>query len=354
MYAVTDGWAIPGQPLASAVLAAAAHRPTHAFALVGPSGVGQRAVVTAMVAAANCPRPAADGAGCGTCSDCTAVARGVHPGLVTFLPTGTTHRVEDVRQTWIPTAYRSTGDSRPRVLHVVDADRLTDAAVNALLKVLEEPPGRTVWVLEIADVDAVPDTVLSRCRQIPLTPWSRADLTAEAQAAGLDDDALELALDVAEGSPETLHEIIAAGRVETLARQRTVLDRLADGTPAAAVTLAAELLSDADALTVHHTERGKDELDELDATFDGQPPRHLVDAVKARSTRQARHAKLTALHVAFDQIGRAALAGDRPCEVRLALAERCEQLHDDLDAAVNPTTAVEVALLELYRLARTA
>jgi DNA polymerase III subunit delta' len=80
-------------------------------------------------------------------------------------------RVADVREGWLPAASRTAAEGGWKVLRVVDADRMNEAAANAFLKVLEEPPARTVWILDLADPDELPDTILSRCRAVRFVAW---------------------------------------------------------------------------------------------------------------------------------------------------------------------------------------
>ncbi len=219
-------WDVPGQERAVAVLRGAAERGEvgHAWAFVGPAGVGQQAAARWLAATLNCPRPDPP---CGACDVCARCLRGTHPALAEFVPTGAFHRVDDVRDTWLRASSRSLVEGRVKVLRVVDADRLNEAAANAFLKALEEPPPATVWILDVADPDELPDTILSRCRALRFPPWPLPVLEREAERLGIVDPAERaLAARAALGSPLTLRRLAAPGGLDDLRAHRALPRRL--------------------------------------------------------------------------------------------------------------------------------
>jgi DNA polymerase III subunit delta' len=140
---VTATWdEVLGQPAAVTSLRAALRNDevAHAWLLVGPKGVGQQEATRALAAALNCPESSSVEAGCGSCSTCRRIGRGAHPAVSDLEPEGAYHVVDAVRGEWIPTATRTLTEGRRRVLRVVAADRMNEAAQNAFLKILEEPP----------------------------------------------------------------------------------------------------------------------------------------------------------------------------------------------------------------------
>lgn len=176
----------------------------HAFLLVAPPGVGQTQLVRALAAGLNCTA-VEDGRPCGVCSACVRINRDRHPAVVTFSPVGVSYLVEPVRSVWIPTASRTLVEGVRRVIHVEAADRMNEAAQNAFLKVLEEPPASTVWVLDAVTTDPLLDTILSRCRRVDLRAWGEQDLVAHAASLGLDDhDTTAVLVRAAQGSPTRL------------------------------------------------------------------------------------------------------------------------------------------------------
>ncbi|MEO3937821.1 DNA polymerase III subunit delta' [Dermatophilaceae bacterium Soc4.6] len=164
-----------GQPDAVATLSHAATHPaamTHAWLLTGPPGSGRSVAARAFAAALQCP----DG-GCGTCRECRTALEGTHADVHVVATEGLSLKVAAMRELVQEAALRpSVG--RWRVIIVEDADRLTsytDAPANALLKALEEPTPRTVWVLCAPSLDDVIITIRSRSRHVRLrTPPTQA------------------------------------------------------------------------------------------------------------------------------------------------------------------------------------
>lgn len=175
--------AAAAQPAAVDVLrtAAATGRPGHAWVVAGPHGSGQDELAAALAAGLNCVDAVA-GEGCGTCRTCQRIGRGTHLAARTFAPEGAEHRVDAVRDEWMPAATRTLPEGRHRVLRVTAAERMNESAQNALLKVLEEPPPNTTWLLEADDPAELLETILSRARRIDLRPWDDAALDAHVDA----------------------------------------------------------------------------------------------------------------------------------------------------------------------------
>ncbi len=174
--------AIRGQDAAHALLrrALATDRVAHAYAFVGPAGVGRRLTALAFAQACLCRQQ-----GCGSCSACRRVAAGHHPDCQVVVPAppkenpkGTPSiRIEQVRDLEHWAALAPLEGSR-KVFIVDDADRITLQAAQALLKTLEEPPPRTLLILIVANVRALPPTVLSRCQLVRFRPLGEAEAAA--------------------------------------------------------------------------------------------------------------------------------------------------------------------------------
>lgn len=146
---------------------------THAWLVTGPPGSGRSTAATSFAAALLCPEH-----GCGVCDACRLAPTGAHPDVDVIVAEGLSYKTEEARDLVIRASM--TPIIGPwHVIVVEDADRLTDHAVNVLLKSLEEPPPHTVWVLCAPSVEDVLPTILSRTRHVPLrTPSARdvADL----------------------------------------------------------------------------------------------------------------------------------------------------------------------------------
>jgi DNA polymerase III subunit delta' len=142
---------------------------THAWLLTGPPGSGRSVAARAFAAALLCPTQ-----GCGSCPSCHQVRAGSHADLMLVRPDGLSYGVKQTRGLVLRAATAPTG-GRWHIVVFEDADRATEAAANALLKAIEEPAPRTVWLLCAPSADDLVPTIRSRCRLITLrTPSSAA------------------------------------------------------------------------------------------------------------------------------------------------------------------------------------
>lgn len=143
---------------------------THAWLITGPPGSGRSTAATSFAAALACPED-----GCGVCEVCRTAPLGGHPDVDVISAPGLSYGVDDARDL-IVRASMAPIRSPWHVIVVEDADRLTEQAVNVLLKVLEEPPPHTVWVLCAPSVEDVLPTITSRTRHVPLRTPSAQDV----------------------------------------------------------------------------------------------------------------------------------------------------------------------------------
>jgi DNA polymerase III subunit delta' len=142
---------------------------THAWLFTGPPGSGRSVAARAFAAALLCANQ-----GCGVCPSCRQVAAGSHPDLLLVRPDGLSYGVRQTRDLVLRAA-ASPVYGRWRVVLFEDADRATEQAANALLKAIEEPAPRTVWLLCAPSADDLPTTIRSRCRLVTLrTPPTAA------------------------------------------------------------------------------------------------------------------------------------------------------------------------------------
>jgi DNA polymerase III subunit delta' len=161
-------WAdVVGQPAVVAELQGAVAHPaamTHAWLFTGPPGSGRSVAARAFAAALQC-----SAGGDGTCHECRTVLAGSHADVHRVVPEGLSIGVAEVRQI-VRTAGRAPSRGRWQIVVVEDADRMTEQASNTVLKMLEEPPPRTVFLLCAPSLhpDDVPVTIRSRCRVVAL------------------------------------------------------------------------------------------------------------------------------------------------------------------------------------------
>lgn len=135
---------------------------THAWLLTGPPGSGRSTAARAFAAALQCAEH-----GCGTCKECRTSLDGTHAD-VTVLATENMQIAVDTARDLVALAARAPSVGRRRVILVEDADRLNDSSGNALLKAIEEPSERTVWVLCAPSLEDVLVTIRSRARHVRL------------------------------------------------------------------------------------------------------------------------------------------------------------------------------------------
>ncbi|RNL84249.1 DNA polymerase III subunit delta' [Halostreptopolyspora alba] len=308
---------------------------THAWLFTGPPGSGRTEAARAFAAALQCP----DG-GCGHCDHCHQVFGGTHADVLFVRPSGLSFGIDRARELVLEAASRPTG-GRFRVVLFEDADRATEAASNALLKAIEEPSPRTVWLLCTPTAEDMLVTIKSRCREVTLrTPTTRAiaefverrdgvspEVAAEAAraSAGQIERARRLATD-----PETRER-----RAEVLSIP-TRLDSLG-----ACVSAAARLYelaeNEAKATTSALDER---ERNELKAAFgEGSTGKGVAKAVRGaagalkdleeRQKRRATRIKRDTYDVALLDLAtfyRDVLAVQLGAEVELATASRQDDL----------------------------
>lgn len=236
---------------------------THSWLFTGPPGSGRSVAALCFAAALQCTDP--ETVGCGTCHACTTTMAGTHGDVRRIVPEGLSISTKEMRAI-VQIASRRPSTGRWQVVVVEDADRLTEGAANALLKVVEEPPDRTVFLLCAPTVDPedISVTLRSRCRHVHLvTPSVPAIAQVLREQDGLDPKAADWAAAVSGGH---------VGRARRLAtdddarkrRQRALALVSATERPGAAYAAAEELVKSADdEAKLMSSERDDRERDEL-------------------------------------------------------------------------------------------
>jgi DNA polymerase-3 subunit delta' len=135
---------------------------THAWLFTGPPGSGRSNAARAFAAALQCPR-----GGCGECRECRTALDGTHADVKVVATEGLSIKVEDTRALVQEAGLRPSVGAW-RVIIIEDVDRLTERAADALLKALEEPTPRTVWLLCAPSLEDVIITIRSRSRHVRL------------------------------------------------------------------------------------------------------------------------------------------------------------------------------------------
>jgi len=168
---------------------------SHAYLFVGPPGAGKKTAAKAFACALLC-----DDHGCGACASCTRVRRGAHPDVHQVAPEGAaTYMVEQVREI-IHDVNLAPVQAHLKIYLVDSADLFNDAAANAFLKTLEEPPDDVVIVLMAHSFDAVLPTIASRCQIVRFRRLAPSQAVATlVQATGASDESAASALAAAGG-----------------------------------------------------------------------------------------------------------------------------------------------------------
>lgn len=224
---------------------------THAWLFTGPPGSGRSLAARAFAAALLCDR-----GGCGECKSCHQVTAGTHADLLLVRPEGLSYGVRQTRELVLKAAAAPVY-GRWRIVIFEDADRATEQAANALLKAIEEPTPRTVWLLCAPYADDLPTTIRSRCRLVTLVTPRTAAVAAVLEREGVAPERARAAALAAQG------HIGRARRLATdveAARRRAEVLRVPDqlGSIGDALRAAAGLVRAADAEAAAVTE----ELDE--------------------------------------------------------------------------------------------
>ncbi|MEV6049289.1 MULTISPECIES: DNA polymerase III subunit delta' [Streptomyces] len=147
-----------------------ASKMTHAWLFTGPPGSGGPTAARAFAAALQCVSPdrALGGEpGCGFCDGCHTALIGTHADVTVITTEGLTIGVKQTREL-VRGSQMSPSGGRWQVIIVEDADRFTEQAANAVLKAVEEPAPRTVWLLCAPSLEDVLPTIKSRCRHLTL------------------------------------------------------------------------------------------------------------------------------------------------------------------------------------------
>ncbi|MDQ0908762.1 DNA polymerase-3 subunit delta' [Streptomyces canus] len=148
-----------------------ASKMTHAWLFTGPPGAGRNQAARAFAAALQCvslDRALGGIPGCGFCDGCHTALIGTHADVTSVAAVGTQILADDMRDT-VRKSFTSPATGRWQIILVEDAERLNEKSANAVLKAVEEPAPRTVWLLCAPSIEDVLPTIRSRCRHLNLS-----------------------------------------------------------------------------------------------------------------------------------------------------------------------------------------
>ncbi|MCC6749690.1 MAG: DNA polymerase III subunit delta' [Deltaproteobacteria bacterium] len=190
----------------------------HAFLFTGPSGVGKATTARALAQALNCELAPAEG--CDSCEACRKLVAGLHPDLIWIAPDGQYIKIEQVRAIEPLLAYPP-HEGKVRLIVLDGADQLNANAANALLKAVEEPKPRTVFVLVASAGHRVVPTLVSRCQRVRFAPLALEEVAQVlGQASERPEGERRTVAALAEGSPGRALRLL--GSDQLAAAQRAV------------------------------------------------------------------------------------------------------------------------------------
>ncbi|MEV6772637.1 DNA polymerase III subunit delta' [Nocardia sp. NPDC051030] len=245
---------------------------THSWLFTGPPGSGRSVAALCFAAALQCTDPGSPG--CGRCHACTTTMAGTHGDVRRVVPEGLSIGTKEMRGI-VQVASRRPSTGRWQVVVVEDADRLTEAAGNVLLKVVEEPPARTVFLLCAPSVDPedISVTLRSRCRHVHLaTPSVDSIAQVLRERDGLDAKTATWAASISGGHVGRARRLATDDEARTR-RQRALALVAATARPAAAYSAADALVKSAD-----------EEAKQVSADRDGKERDELATALGAGGT----------------------------------------------------------------------
>jgi len=276
--------------------AAGGHGMSHAWLFTGPPGSGRSNAAIAFAAALQC-----EAGGCGDCHECHTVLKGSHADVTLVRTEKLSIGVDEVRHLVRRAALAPVG-RRWQILVIEDADRLTEQACNALLKAIEEPTDRTVWMLCAPTIEDVLPTIRSRSRLVTLTTPIPRDVAAFlVRSDGVPPELASYAARASQGH---------IGRARALARDDEVRERRdrVVALPSTLTTLGACLRAateivetskaEADAITGALDTRERQDLAEAYGVVErGRRPREYSPALSALEKGQKTRAKRRHLDV---------------------------------------------------------
>ena len=276
-----------GQNRALHALRHYARHPVHAYLFSGPAGSGMREALTSFIAALQC-----DLGGCGTCEACRLVLAEADSDVTFLARAGVSWNVEEFSVAERVSRRKPLGSGYQIV--VIENVELAGASVGRLLKILEEPPERTIFLLTAESLPDTLTTVLSRCIEVPFAPLTEDVVTDYLVQQGFDSLTARAASAASGGDLRRAQVLVRDGELaKRITRWQSVPDRL-DGVSAHTSELALEILAATEMALEPLVAIQEEELEHLTVNAKEMGQRALVGRrdIDARFKREQRRFRL--------------------------------------------------------------
>ena len=135
----------------------------------GINGTGKKDIALAFSMSCNCSQKNNEQFYCGSCKSCKKILSKNHPDILTIEPEGNFIKIAQIRELYEKILFKPF-EALKRFILIIDADKMNKESANALLKILEEPPAETYFILTMEQVSKSLPTILSRCQKIRFNP----------------------------------------------------------------------------------------------------------------------------------------------------------------------------------------
>jgi DNA polymerase-3 subunit delta' len=220
--------AIPEQVRRALLRAARDQLLPPAYLFVGPTGVGKRATAFALAKALNCV--ASHGDACDRCAVCLRIDRQIHPDIHLVEPQGQVIKIDQIRQLQEALTLQAY-EGRVKMAILDDAGQLTVEGANSLLKILEEPPPQTLFVLVSQQLGHLPATLISRAQVLRFGLMAQDQLVTWLRQHGHDHGEAERLAHLSGGRPGTALTLDLASFLERRSQALHLLTQALAGDP---------------------------------------------------------------------------------------------------------------------------